>query len=194
MSTSGMLQFSDTTYKHYLETAGNGGDIHTLTVPTRVKSLNALYIRPQRQSLNNQFNRFCLSVSEGCMMQEYVFRIGSMQYPQQSIKINSGKNNTSLNPGELYNEIRKSQGVLNNYGHNSWLNRTTLKTGPRAVAEAAVGDNGLSTADDLGDGDVPSGRKATGTAEAHATTNTAGRCSQPFIILRDLVKWPLNLD
>ena len=180
MSTGGMLQFSGTTYKHYLETANNSGDIHTLTVPTRVKSLNALYIRPQRQSLNNQFNRFCLSVSEGCMMQEYVFRIGSMQYPQQSIKISSGKNGTSLNPGELYNEIRKSQGVLNNYGHNSWLNRTTLKTGPKSVAQAAAGNSGLFTADDTGDGDVASGRNVTGTAEEHGTTNTAGQVKSMF--------------
>ena len=79
MSTGGMLQFSGTTYRHYLESHDQNSTTHNLTIPTRVKSLNALYIRPQRQELNNNNRVFSLSVGEGCRMSEYLFRIGSME-------------------------------------------------------------------------------------------------------------------
>jgi hypothetical protein len=63
MSTGGMLQFSGTTYRHYLESHDQNSTTHNLTIPTRVKSLNALYIRPQRQELNNNNRVFSLSVT-----------------------------------------------------------------------------------------------------------------------------------
>ena len=171
MSSGGMLQFSGTSYKHYLETASNEGTEHNLSVPTRVKSLNALYIRPQRQSLNNNHNRFCLSVGEGCRMTDYLFRIGSMQYPQQSIKVSSGKPGETNNPGELYNEIRKCNGLLNNYAHTSWLNRTTIKVGPVQLSNT---DNSESV-------DTATVLNTAGTSEAHGTTNTVGQVKSCFI-------------
>jgi hypothetical protein len=39
-------------------------------------------------------------------MSEYVFRIGSIQYPQNIIKVDKD------NKGEIYSEIRKCVGVL----------------------------------------------------------------------------------
>ena len=123
MSSGGVLTFSGTTYKHYLEQDDNGTS-HSLSIPTRVKSLNSLWIRPQRADLNNKQKFYCLSVGEGCNMTEYLFRIGSMQYPQQSIKVNAN------NKGELYSEIRKCVGVLGNYAHSSWINDITLNLGP----------------------------------------------------------------
>jgi hypothetical protein len=171
MSSGGMLQFSGTSYKHYLETSSNEGTEHNLSVPTRVKSLNALYIRPQRQSLNNNHNRFCLSVGEGCRMTDYLFRIGSMQYPQQSIKVSSGKPGETNNPGELYNEIRKCNGLLNNYAHTSWLNRTTIKVGPVQ----------LKSTDNAESQDAATINNIVGTSEAHGTTNTVGQVKSCFI-------------
>ena len=171
MSSGGMLQFSGTSYKHYLETASNGDNTHNLSVPTRVKSLNALFIRPQRQALNNNHNRFCLSVGEGCRMTDYLFRIGSMQYPQQSIKVSSGKPGETNNPGELYNEIRKCNGLLNNYAHTSWLNRTTLKVGP---VQLHYQDNSQSQ-------DTATTLDTAGTNEAHGTTNTVGEVKSCFV-------------
>ena len=123
MSSGGVLTFSGTTYKHYLEQDDNGTS-HSLSIPTRVKSLNSLWIRPQRADLNNKQKFYCLSVGEGCNMTEYLFRIGAMQYPQQSIKVNAN------NKGELFSEIRKCVGVLGNYAHSSWINDITLNLGP----------------------------------------------------------------
>ena len=51
MSSGGVLQFSGTTYKHYLDSAANNVSPHQLQISTRVRSLNALYVRPQRQAL-----------------------------------------------------------------------------------------------------------------------------------------------
>jgi hypothetical protein len=127
MSTGGVLTFSGTSYKHYLEEKTNETK-HILSIPTRVKSLNSLWIRPQRSDLNNKNKYFCLSVGEGLTIQEYLFRIGSMQYPQQSIKIKKE------NKGELYSEIRKCIGVLGNYGHSSFINDISLNLGPTSVA------------------------------------------------------------
>jgi hypothetical protein len=183
MSTGGMLQFSGTTYKHYLETSNNDSSTHTLTIPTRVKSLNALFIRPQRQSLNNRHSTFCISVGEGCMMSEYVFRIGSMQYPQQSIKISRGDDAESINPGQLYNEIRKCNGVLNNYAHTSWLNRTTLKPGPKQIKFDQpwnADDRGLSTTDAEIQAGITAKIFIEGTTEAHGTKNVAGSVKSMF--------------
>jgi hypothetical protein len=46
-------------------------------------------------------------------MAEYLFRIGSMKYPQQSIKVDKD------HKGELFSEVRKCVGVLGNVSHNS---------------------------------------------------------------------------
>eukprot|EP01051_Picozoa_sp_SAG22_P016833 SAG22_NODE_2468_length_2538_cov_15.117261_1_plen_347_part_10 len=78
MASGGVLQFSGTTYKHYLDSHANGGDTHNVQISTRVKSLNALFVRPQRQNLNNNKDTFCISQGESCGMDSYVFRIGSM--------------------------------------------------------------------------------------------------------------------
>ena len=126
MSTGGVLTFSGTSYKHYLEEKPNDTK-HVLSIPTRVKSLNSLWIRPQRSNLNNNNKHFCLSVGEGLQINEYLFRIGSMQYPQQSVKL------TEDNKGELYSEIRKCIGVLGNYGHSSFINDISLNLGPTSV-------------------------------------------------------------
>ena len=126
MSTGGVLTFSGTSYKHYLEEKPNDTK-HILSIPTRVKSLNSLWIRPQRSNLNNNNKHFCLSVGEGLQINEYLFRIGSMQYPQQSVKFNAD------NKGELYSEIRKCIGVLGNYGHSSFINDISLNLGPTSV-------------------------------------------------------------
>ena len=126
MSTGGVLTFSGTSYKHYLEEKTNETK-HILSIPTRVKSLNSLWIRPQRSNLNNNNKHFCLSVGEGLQVSEYLFRIGSMQYPQQSVKFSQD------NKGELYSEIRKCIGVLGNYGHSSFINDISLNLGPTTV-------------------------------------------------------------
>ena len=42
MASGGVLQFSGTTYKHYLDTHPNTGP-HNVQISTRVKSLNALF-------------------------------------------------------------------------------------------------------------------------------------------------------
>ena len=127
MSSGGVLQFSGTTYKHYLDSAANNVSPHQLQISTRVRSLNALYVRPQRQSVNNQRSVFCISQGESCGMKSYQYRIGSVTYPQQPIAVKTD------NMGESYNELRKCIGVLGNYSHNSWINESTFKTGPFQV-------------------------------------------------------------
>ena len=160
MASGGVLTFSGTTYKHYLENKVSSTS-HSLTIPTRVKSLNSLIIRPQRDGLNNKWDTFCLSVGEGCRMSEYIFRIGSMQYPQQSVKV------TNTNKGELYSEIRKMVGVLGNYAHASWINDVTLKTGPIACT-----DGDISAANDT---DVANN------FYKHGTTNRSGTVKSFFV-------------
>ena len=129
MSSGGVLQFSGTTYKHYLDSAANNSTPHQLQISTRVRSLNALYVRPQRQALNNRFDVFCISQGETCGMKNYQYRIGSVVYPQQAVKV------VKSNMGESYNELRKCIGVLGNYSHNSWINEKTYKIGPLVVTD-----------------------------------------------------------
>ena len=96
-------------------------------------------------------------------MTEYLFRIGSMQYPQQSIKVDKD------NKGELYSEIRKCVGVLGNVSHNSWINEETLKLGPQCVLDGPD----FTTATDAGT--TFQGR------EAHGTTNRRGQTKSMFV-------------
>eukprot|EP01051_Picozoa_sp_SAG22_P007619 SAG22_NODE_542_length_9294_cov_156.554649_7_plen_551_part_00 len=142
MASGGVLQFSGTTYKHYLDTHPNNGP-HNVQISTRVKSLNALFVRPQRAELNNNRSVFCLSQGESCGMTDYVFKIGSIQYPQNKISV------TPTNLGECYNELRKCMGVLGNYAHDSWLNSRTFRLGPTVAADGndmtgAVTMNGVA--------------------------------------------------
>ena len=134
MSSGGVLQFSGTTYKHYLDSAANNVSPHQLQISTRVRSLNALYVRPQRQALNNRHDVFCISQGESCGMKNYQYRIGSVVYPQQAVKV------VVNNMGESYNELRKCIGVLGNYSHNSWINEKTYITGPLVVTNGADHD------------------------------------------------------
>ena len=139
MASGGVLQFSGTTYKHYQDNFSNKTPTHNLQISTRVKSLNNLYVRPQREVFNNKGDRFCISTGEGCGILDYKFRIGSMQYPQQAIKVSAS------NKGESYNELRKCVGVLGNYMHNSWINQLTYAIGP--LPEDQIGTAAESFAD-----------------------------------------------
>ena len=119
----GVLQMSGTTYKHYMDSKAEGGTTHNLQISTRLKSLNALIVRPQRQELNNKTQHFCVSVGEGCFMKDFNFRIGSIQYPQRGVQL------SETNMGESYSELKKTFGVLGDYSHNNWINKTTFKRG-----------------------------------------------------------------
>lgn len=132
MASGGVLQLSGTTYKHYQDNFSNKTPTHNLQISTRVKSLNNLYVRPQREVFNNKGDRFCISTGEGCGILDYKFRIGSMQYPQQAIKVSAS------NKGESYNELRKCVGVLGNYMHNSWINQLTYAIGPLPADQIAA--------------------------------------------------------
>ena len=114
---------SGTTYKHYMDTKPETSDTHNLQISTRLKSLNALIVRPQRQELNNKTQHFSVSVGEGCLVNEFSFRIGSIQYPQSGVKCSDS------NMGESYSELKKTFGVLGDYSHNNWVNRTTFVRG-----------------------------------------------------------------
>lgn len=116
----GVIQLSGTTYKHYIDTFTESSDTHNVQVSTRVKSLNALLVRPQRQELNNQTKSFCISTGEGCGINEYAFRVGSVQYPQRPVSV------SSTNMGESYSELKKVFGVLGNYTHNNYINKSTF--------------------------------------------------------------------
>ena len=122
-ASGGVLQMSGTTYKHYMDSKPEGGSTHNLQISTRLKSLNALIVRPQRQELNNKTQHFCVSVGEGCFMKDYNFRIGSIQYPQRGVQL------SETNMGESYSELKKTFGVLGDYSHNNWINKTTFKRG-----------------------------------------------------------------
>ena len=80
-----------------------------------------MLIRPQPQCINNDKDRFCISVGQSCGFKEGQFRIGSVLYPQSSIKF------TEENPGELFNEIRKCFGTVGSYAHGSKLNSQTFR-------------------------------------------------------------------
>ena len=122
-AAGGVLQMSGTTYKHYMDVKNRGNPTHTLQISTRLKSLNALIVRPQRQELNNRNQHFCVSVGEGCFMNKYSFRVGSIQYPQSGVTV------SDTNPGEAYSELKKTFGVLGDYSHNNFINKTTFERG-----------------------------------------------------------------
>ena len=114
---------SGTTYKHYMDVKGQDTTTHNLQISTRLKSLNALIVRPQRQELNNKAQHFCVSVGEGCFMNNYSFRVGSIQYPQSGVTV------SDTNAGEAYSELKKTFGVLGDYSHNNFINKTTFERG-----------------------------------------------------------------
>ena len=122
-ASGGVLQMSGTTYKHYMDVKSQSTPDHQLQISTRLKSLNALIVRPQRQALNNKNQHFCVSVGEGCFMNNYSFRIGSIQYPQSGVTV------SDTNAGEAYSELKKTFGVLGDYSHNNFINKTTFERG-----------------------------------------------------------------
>eukprot|EP01050_Picozoa_sp_SAG11_P016460 SAG11_NODE_2250_length_3633_cov_129.866440_2_plen_488_part_00 len=128
MASGGFLQLAGTTYRHYLDTKDDGS-IHTLQISTRLKSLNALFVRPQLESNSNDKDAYCLSVGASCGANTYQFRIGSMVYPQQAVKVSEGDGTSTHLVGEAYSELRKCLGVLGTYDHNSWINADTFKIG-----------------------------------------------------------------
>eukprot|EP01051_Picozoa_sp_SAG22_P027492 SAG22_NODE_9226_length_602_cov_0.580517_1_plen_125_part_00 len=108
-ASGGVLQMSGTTYKHYMDTKGQDSGNHTVQISTRLKSLNALIVRPQRQELNNKPMHFCISTGEGCGINKFSFRVGSIQYPQRGVEI------SETNLGESFSELKKTFGVLGDY-------------------------------------------------------------------------------
>ena len=128
MASGGFLQLSGTTYRHYMDThEGSSGD-HTLQISTRLKSLNALFVRPQKQATTNGLQKYAISAGASVGMKSYQFRIGSMVYPQEPVKVSSnGTLKDSI--GEAYSELRKCLGVLGTYDHNSYINADTFKLG-----------------------------------------------------------------
>lgn len=122
-ASGGVLQMSGSTYKHYMDTKPESTNEHIVQISTRLKSLNALLVRPQRQELNNKTQHFCVSVGEGCYMTDYAFRVGSIQYPQRGVAVKD------TNMGESYSELKKTFGVLGDYTHNNFINRTTFQRG-----------------------------------------------------------------
>eukprot|EP01051_Picozoa_sp_SAG22_P011435 SAG22_NODE_1099_length_5564_cov_27.088564_5_plen_283_part_00 len=119
-ASGGVLQMSGSTYKHYMDTKPQSNPSHIVQISTRLKSLNALLVRPQRQELNNRANHFCISTGEGCGISKYAFRVGSIQYPQRGVEV------TRDNLGESYSELKKTFGVLGDYTHNNFINKTTF--------------------------------------------------------------------
>ena len=123
-ATGGVLSLSSTTYRHNQITGVGALDSAVdddLNISCRVKSLKGMLVRPQPQCINNDKDRFCISVGQSCGFKEGQFRIGSVLYPQSSIKF------TEENPGELFNEIRKCFGTVGSYAHGSKLNSQTFR-------------------------------------------------------------------
>ena len=137
MASGGFLQLSGTTYRHYMDTH-TGGANHTLQISTRLKSLNALFVRPQKQITTNGLQKYALSTGASLGMKSYQFRIGSMVYPQEPVKVSS---NGVLKDdiGEAYSELRKCLGVLGTYDHNSYINADTFKLGDTYADGAGSG-------------------------------------------------------
>ena len=123
-ATGGVLSLSSTTYRHNQITgvgALNSDINDELNISCRVKSLKGMLIRPQPQCINNDKDRFCISVGQSCGFKEGQFRIGSVLYPQSSLKF------SDTNRGELFNEVRKCFGTIGSYAHGSKLNSQTFR-------------------------------------------------------------------
>eukprot|EP01050_Picozoa_sp_SAG11_P017349 SAG11_NODE_2493_length_3291_cov_21.734962_1_plen_398_part_00 len=114
MASGGFLQLSGTTYRHYLDTKEDGST-HTLQISTRLKSLNALFVRPQLESDTNHKDAYCLSAGATCGAETYQFRMGSMVYPQQAVQVADNNGQGTEFVGEAYSELRKCLGVLGTY-------------------------------------------------------------------------------
>ena len=125
-ATGGVLSLSSTTYKYNnitgtsaLNSASTQSE--SLNISCRVKSLKGMMVRPQASCVNNSASRFCISTGQSVGINAAQFRIGSVLYPQSSIKY------TEENKGELFNEIRKCFGTIGSYTHGSTLNNSTIK-------------------------------------------------------------------
>jgi hypothetical protein len=124
-ATGGLLSMSSTTYRYYQSNLALGQTgSQSIPIACRVKSLKALIVRPQLQSLTNNRETFAVSTGQACGINQVQFRVGSVLYPQSVI------NFTKENPGELLHEVRKAFGTLGSYTHGTLLNRDNyqLKT------------------------------------------------------------------
>ena len=118
-ATGGLLSLSSTTYRYYqLQGTTVGQEDHNISC--RVKSLKGMIVRPQRGDLQNTHDKFAISTSTPLGINEAQFRIGSVLYPQESIKFSND------NKGELFQEIRKCFGTIGSYNHGTMLNDETL--------------------------------------------------------------------
>ena len=142
-ATGGVLSLSSTTYRYNQVNSTQTLDANIdeeLAISCRVKSLKGMLVRPQPQCINNDKDRFCISVGQSCGFSEGQFRIGSVLYPQSSIKF------ADKNRGELFNEVRKCFGTIGSYGHGSKLNARTFR--PMVATDTstnpAAGKQGLA--------------------------------------------------
>ena len=132
-ATGGLLSLSSTTYRYYqLQGATTTQEDHNISC--RVKSLKGMIVRPQRNDLQNDRTKFAISSSTPCGINEVQFRIGSVLYPQESIKF------SNENKGELFQEIRKCFGTIGSHNHGSLLNNATV----HQEADETVGAGGAT--------------------------------------------------
>ena len=140
--SAGVLQMSGTTYRHYSGQFPSNATNASINIPARVKSIKSILFKNTIEAdinvLASADAAYGVSNAPTHGITEYQFRIGSVSYPPNSVKV------SATNKGEAYQELRKAFGTLGDYQHggillnnSSYLASATANAGSLAVPHFA---------------------------------------------------------
>ena len=164
-SSGGVLQLHGQTWRHFQSSIPANADTQTstLNIPVRVKSIKSIFTRFTKTADENATQAYAVSVGHKQRIEQWQFKIGSVNYPASSVQVGT----TGVNMGETYAELLKAFGKYGAIDHPSlalnataWGNQNTSRSGAAAdpVCSFTIGydfesfqksalESGINTAD-----------------------------------------------
>jgi len=114
--SGGVLQLTGTTYRSYQSNfAAGAATTYNMSIPARMKSIKSIFFTNTYNAQRYANNRFGIGGAVPNGVSEYQFRVGSVVYPAQPVKV------SATNKGEAYQELRKAFGSLGSLAHGGVL-------------------------------------------------------------------------
>jgi hypothetical protein len=135
--SGGVLQLTGTTFRSYQSNFAAGvATPYNVNIPARMKSIKSIFFTNTYQTQRHGTQRYGIGGAVPNGVKEYQFRVGSVVYPAQSVKVSAS------NKGEAYQELRKAFGSLGSLTHGGvLLNNTSYY--PAANTEHALASGSL---------------------------------------------------
>lgn len=114
--SGGVLQLTGTTFRSYQTNFAAGeATPYSVNIPARMKSIKSIFFTNTYQPQRHAQQRFGIGGAVPNGLTEYQFRVGSVVYPAQPVKV------SATNKGEAYQELRKAFGSLGSLAHGGVL-------------------------------------------------------------------------